>query len=368
LSKSSYKFIFAAGGTGGHLFPAIAVAEQLKLLCPKCIILFVGTKDKIESKVVPELGYKFKTIWVSGFTRRLTLKNLLFPVKLIVSTLQSFTLNLRFKSDVAIGAGAYVAGPVISTAALLGSKIVLLEQNSYPGVTNRILEKKADRIHLSFEDSKKYFKCKDKLFVTGNPVRTTLKVSDRIKAAKEFQLNPDRKILLILGGSLGAGSLNKSVAESIELFKKNDIQLIWQTGEKYFKSYQSFQNDSIKIMPFISDMSTAYSSCDLVVARAGATTIAEIAFLGLPVIFVPSVNVAANHQYMNAKSIADLDAGILIEDKKLKKEFTSIVLQTIKDNDLLLLLKNNIKKISKPEAAYDIAKDILSIAQQKIKS
>ncbi len=364
MSNSSYKFIFAAGGTGGHLFPAIAVAEQLRNLSPDSTILFVGTKEKIESKVVPELGFGFKTIWISGLRRKMIMKNLLFPIKLIVSIIQSLIINIRLKPNVTIGAGAYVAGPVVATASLLGSKVVLLEQNSYPGITNRMLEKKADRIHLSFEDSKKYFKFKDKLYLTGNPVRTTLSLYDRNKAIEKFGLIPNKKILLILGGSLGAESLNKAVSKSIETFKENNIQVIWQTGENYFETYKTFQSESVKVMPFISDMSSAYSSCDLLVARAGATTIAEVAFLGLPVIFIPSTNVAANHQYKNAKSITDLEAGLLIEDKNLNQEFTSSVVNTIADDSLLEKLKNNIKKISKPEAANNIANDILKLAKE----
>ena len=355
----------AGGGTGGHLYPAVAVAEQIKIISPSSKILFVGTYNKIESRVIPKLGYEFKSIWVSGFTRKLTLRNLLFPIKLVVSTIQSLVLNIKFKPDVAVGAGAYVSGPVIWGASVLSAKVVLLEQNSFPGVTNRMLEKKADRVHISFEDSRKYFKDTSKLFLTGNPVRTTLELSNKNVALKSFSLVEEKKTLLIIGGSLGARSLNKAIAKNITRITENNIQVIWQSGEYYYNEYRQLESDEIRVLPFISDMGKAYSSCDLVVARAGATTIAEVAYLGLPVIFVPSTNVAANHQYKNAKSIEDSNAGILLEDKNVESDISKIVNDTMNNEQLLSQLKLNIKKFSKPNAAKNIAEDVLRLAEIK---
>lgn len=365
MSKGQYKILFAAGGTGGHLYPAVAVAEQIKKYSPSSKILFVGTSNKIESRVIPKLGFDFKSIWVSGFNRKLTFKNLLFPLKLLVSMFQSLILNIKFKPDVAVGAGAYVSGPVIFGSSLLNAKVVLLEQNSFPGVTNRMLENKADSIHLSFEDSKKYFKNKSKLLLTGNPVRTTLELSDKKIALSSFSLGEDKKTLLIIGGSLGARSLNKAVAQNLKNITKKNIQVIWQTGEYYYNEYRHLESNIVKVLPFISDMGKAYSSCDLLVARAGATTIAEVAYLGLPVIFVPSTNVAANHQFKNAKSIENSKAGILLEDKKVEYEISTIVSNTIINEELLTELKRNIKKFSKPNAAKDIADDVLRLAEIK---
>ncbi len=254
MSQNSYNFLFAAGGTGGHLYPAIAVAEELKIISPNSKILFVGTKKKLESRVIPKLGFNFKTIWVSGFSRKLNIQNFLFPLKLVVSIIQSFFINLKFRPNVAIGAGAYVSGPIVWMSSLFGSKIVLLEQNSYPGVTNRMLENKADKIHISFEDSRKYFKNSSKIKLTGNPVRNNLQLLNKNEAKQKFNLDANKKVLLIIGGSLGARSLNKSVAENIAEFNRNNIQVIWQTGEYYFNEYKHFENESIKIIPFISDM------------------------------------------------------------------------------------------------------------------
>lgn len=364
MKNVSHSYIFAAGGTGGHLYPAIAVAEEVKQLKPESKILFIGTSNKIESRVIPELGYEFKTIWISGFSRKLTLKNLLFPLKLFVSIIQSLLIVMSFKPSVAIGAGAYVSGPIVWLSSLIGSKIVLLEQNSYPGVTNRMLESKADKVFISFEDSKKYFKYPEKLILSGNPIRTTLKLIEKEKAIKEFSLNLNKKTLLVLGGSLGARSINEAVKENLKVLSESNIQIIWQTGELYFEEYKKLESKNIKVMAFINNMSAAYSACDVVVARAGATTIAEVAYLGLPVIFVPSKNVAANHQHINAMSLVENNAGQLIEDGELVYKIKDVVIKTINDETLLEKLKTNIKKYSKPDAALKIAESIINLTEK----
>lgn len=364
MSKSSiYRFIFAGGGTGGHLYPAVAVAEQIRLLKPESEILFIGTEGKIESRVVPKLGFNFKTIWISGFARKFTLKNILFPVKVLVSMIQSLLINMQLKPRVAVGTGAYVSGPVLWGASVLGSKIILLEQNSYPGITNRMLEKKADEIHISFEDSKKYFRESRKLILSGNPVRTDVKLIDKNSALEKFGLSADKKTLLILGGSLGAKSINEAVKNNIDRFLEKGIQIIWQTGSLYFEQYKAFNNGRIKVAAFIDDMASAYSACDLLAARAGATTIAEVAQLGLPVVFIPSKNVAANHQYKNAKSLVDGNAAELIEDENLSDKLFAKVYELINNENRLQELKNNIKKFSKPDAAKVIAERAIKLAE-----
>lgn len=362
-SNSIYRFIFAGGGTGGHLYPAIAVAEQIRLLKPESEILFIGTKDKIEARVVPKLGFNFKTIWISGLARKLTLKNILFPVKVLVAMYQSLLINIKLKPKVAIGTGAYVSGPVLWGASVMGSKIILLEQNSFPGVTNRMLEKKANEIHISFDDSKKYFRQKEKLILTGNPVRTDVKLINKNSALNKFELKTDKKTLLIVGGSLGAKSINEAVKNNIDLFIEKGIQIIWQTGGLYFEQYKAFNNGRVKVMAFIDDMASAYSACDLLVARAGATTIAEVSQLGLPVVFIPSKNVAANHQYKNAKSLVEGNAAELIEDENLSDKFFEKVYELINNENRLAELKNNIKNFSKPDAARIIAERAIKLAE-----
>lgn len=359
-----YRFIFAGGGTGGHLYPAIAVAQQIKALKPEAEILFVGTKDKIEARVVPANKFNFKTIWISGFSRKLNLKNILFPLKVIVSAVQSLIINIKYNPSVAIGTGAYVAGPVIWGASIVGAKIILLEQNSYPGVTNRLLEKKAEQIHLTFEDSKKYFREGAKLHVTGNPVRIDLKLTDKHAAKQNFALDLTKPVLLVIGGSLGAGTMNKAVEENLLKLNANGIQVIWQTGQYYYESYKNLANPMTKIFPFIEDMGMAFSACDLVLARSGATTIAEAALLGLPVVFVPSPNVAANHQYMNAKSLTDELAAEMIEDKNIIADLEERIRPLIYDETRLKNLSEKIKKFANPDAALVIAQNAISLAER----
>jgi len=362
-NRTPYSFVFAGGGTGGHLYPALAVAQQIRLMKPESEILFVGAKNKIEEKIVPEFGFSFKSIWISGFSRKLTLSNLLFPIKLLVSAVQSFMINFSFKPRVAIGSGAYVSGPVIWAASILGSKIILLEQNSYPGVTNRILEKKAQEIHITFEDSRKYFRDESKLKLTGNPIRINLKLTDKSEAKKKFGLDESKKVLLVIGGSGGAQSINQAVAANIDQLVLNNIQVIWQTGQFYFEKYKNLTDNSIKIFPFITDMSEAYSAADIIIARSGATTIAEVSFLSLPVVFVPSANVAANHQYMNAKTLKVANAAELIEDKNLKDEFFPVVNELIFNEVRQEILKKNISAFAKPLAAKTIAESAIKFAE-----
>jgi UDP-N-acetylglucosamine--N-acetylmuramyl-(pentapeptide) pyrophosphoryl-undecaprenol N-acetylglucosamine transferase len=292
------------------------------------------------------------------------LSSILFPLKLIVAIIQSLALVMKFKPRVAIGSGAYVSGPLIWAASVMGAKIILLEQNSYPGITNRLLEKKADEVHISFEESKKYFRFQNKLKLSGNPTRIDLELSYKPDAIKKFGLDPQKKILLVIGGSLGARSINEAVAGSAQTLSEKGIQIIWQTGPLYFEEYRKFESKTIKVFAFIDDMSAAFSAADLVVTRSGATTIAEAANLALPVIFVPSTNVAANHQFKNAKAISDSGGALLIEDRNLKSELVDRVLETIYDNAKLADLKKNISAFSRPEAAIQIANSAIRLAEK----
>ncbi len=361
-SKTVYRFLFAGGGTGGHLFPAVAVAERIKAKIPEADILFVGTKNKIEGRVVPKLGYKFRSIWIKGFSRKFSVENILFPVKLIVSLVQSLIINMSFKPKVAIGSGGYVSGPAIWGSSVMGAKIILIEQNSYPGVTTRLLERYADEIHVSYSDSEKYLRSKDKIKVTGNPVRQSLGEINREKALNHFNLSPEKKTLLILGGSLGAVSINEAAAASAGAFREKGIQLLWQTGSMYYDRYKDLNADGIIIMPFIEDMNLAYSAADMVVARAGATTIAELLVLGIPAALVPSPNVAENHQYYNAKSLEDENAAVLIEDKNVKNILAEKIISTIFDEDKLEILKTNAGRLARPDAASLIADSAIKFA------
>ncbi len=359
------RVLFAGGGTGGHLFPAIAVAEQIKEMNKETEILFVGTRSKIEGKVVPELGYNFKSIWIKGFSRRFEWENLLFPLKLFVSLIQSLIINLKFLPDVAIGSGGYVSGPVIFGSSIIGAKIILLEQNSYPGITTKLLERFANEVHISFNDSRDYLKRQDIVHFTGNPVRKYLGTEKKSTALEKFELNLEYKTLLILGGSLGAASINKAIKENVDELLNNDVQIIWQTGKNYIDEYRNLTSSKVKVFEFIDDMNAAYSACDLLLARAGATTIAEILVLGIPSVLVPSPNVAEDHQYYNAKSLTDKNAAVLIKDDELIAILFERVMAIINSDEKLKELKQNAFKLAKPESAKRIAKNVLRYIEMK---
>jgi UDP-N-acetylglucosamine--N-acetylmuramyl-(pentapeptide) pyrophosphoryl-undecaprenol N-acetylglucosamine transferase len=357
---SKYRFLFAGGGTGGHLFPSIAVAERIRKILPEAEFMFIGTRSKIEGRVVPKLGFNFSSIWIKGFSRKLNFENLLFPLKLCISLIQSLVINIKFQPKVAIGSGGYVSGPAIWGASILGAKIILLEQNSYPGITTKLLEKYASEIHLSFEDSKKYFKNKNKLHITGNPVRESLIKIIKADALKHFGLNPSNQTLFILGGSLGAASINKAVENFINNSYSSDINIIWQTGKNYFNSYKQLNSNNIIVLDFIEDMNLAYSACDLLVSRAGATTIAEIIALGIPAILIPSPNVAENHQFYNAKSLSVINAAVLLEDSNLLNTFPESIIKVLRNKSLLEEIGNNVRSLYKVNAAEVIANNAIN--------
>jgi len=258
--QTKYRFLFAGGGTGGHLFPAVAVAEQIREMKPDADILFIGTKNKIEGRVVPKLGFRFKSIWIKGFSRKINLENILFPLKLFVSLIQSLIINISFKPKVAIGSGGYVAGPAIWAASVMGAKIILIEQNSYPGVTTRLLERFADEVHLSFDASKKYLRREKIHRLTGNPVRKNLGRMEKTDALEKFGLSGEKKTLLVLGGSLGAKTINEVMSDSVKLLEEKDIQVIWQTGKNYFEQFKKMNSVNVKVYDFIEDMNSAYSA------------------------------------------------------------------------------------------------------------
>jgi len=359
---TKHRFLFAGGGTGGHIFPAIAVADEIKELDENSDILFVGTADKIESKVVPAAGYDFKSIWISGFVRGKILQNLSLIIKVPVAVFQSWQIIRKFDPAVVIGTGAYAAAPPAWTAAKMNKKVVLLEQNAYPGITNKLVGKFADKLYLTFEESQKYFKNIKNLSVTGNPVRAGLKPTSELNATETFGLEESEKILLILGGSGGAQFINDTIAENIERFLENGIQIIWQTGARYFENVKNLARKSAVILPFIDDIGAAYSAADLVLARAGSTTLAELAQLGIAAVLIPSPNVAGDHQKANAMALAEKDAAILVEEKNLKNELFELISQTINDEQRLNGLRENIKKFAGENSAQRIAREIVALA------
>ncbi|MDI6766568.1 MAG: undecaprenyldiphospho-muramoylpentapeptide beta-N-acetylglucosaminyltransferase [Bacteroidota bacterium] len=365
---SSIRVILAGGGTGGHLFPAIAIADEIKKIEPKSEILFIGTKGKIESQVVPQTGYQFATIWISGFHRDMRIKNLLFPLKVIVSMIQAYTIIKQFKPDVVIGTGGYVSGPILRMAAYLKVPSLIHEQNSYPGVTTRLLAPKVNEVHLTFESSKKYFPALENVFITGNPTRQNLENVNQKDAYEFFGFEAENKskTILVFGGSLGAAAINRAVERWLDELMKKNLRLIWQTGaEEEMRAKEKaakYPRNQIWVSSFIHRMDYAYFVSDLVICRAGATTIAELTRLGKPAILVPYPHAAANHQAENAVSLAQSGAAKIISDDEVEEKLFNEITQVL-DDSILARMSEQSKKIGKPNAASDIAQRVIQLSK-----
>ncbi|WP_234571020.1 undecaprenyldiphospho-muramoylpentapeptide beta-N-acetylglucosaminyltransferase [Rhodohalobacter sp. 614A] len=363
------RVLMAAGGTGGHVYPAIAIADAIKEMHSDAEFLFVGTRDRMEWEIVPKYGYKIKSIWISGVHRRLTIQNLLFPAKLVTSIIQSFLILKSFKPDIVIACGGFASGPIGWVAVKLGIPLFLQEQNSFPGVTNRMLAKHATTIFTAFDDAKQYLP-EEKIKLTGNPVRGQVQVSNRSKALQSFNFTEDLPVLLILGGSGGAKALNDIMTQEIEqLHDSANLQIIWQCGPKYFDGLiekvkpERFHN--LRLTAFIDDMSAAYAVADLVVTRAGAGTCSELETIGQPAILVPSPNVAGDHQTKNAQSLVHAGAAKLLKEETLQHSFYSIVTELIRDKNELSSMSSAMKSLAKPKASEEIATEIFSFLKNQ---
>jgi UDP-N-acetylglucosamine--N-acetylmuramyl-(pentapeptide) pyrophosphoryl-undecaprenol N-acetylglucosamine transferase len=363
------KVIISGGGTGGHVFPAIAIANELKKQRPDAEILFVGAKGKMEMEKVPKAGFPIKGLWISGFHRKLTLRNLMFPFKLMSSLFKAFGIIQSFKPDVVIGVGGYASGPTLQVATMKGIPTLIQEQNSFPGITNRLLAKKVNRICVAYDGMNKFFP-EEKIRLTGNPVRQDIVelTAKKEEGLKHFGLNKNKKTILLFGGSLGARTLNDSMAANKDLLEKNqDVQVLWQAGKLYieeFKRSATAQLDNIQILPFIDRMDLAYAMADLVICRAGALTISELCLVGKPAILIPSPNVAEDHQTMNAKALSTKDAGVLVADKDAKVMLEQ-ALHILDNEQVIDSMKSNIQKLAKANAAKNIVFEILKISDER---
>ena len=361
--RGGLKFILSGGGTGGHIYPAIAIANELKLRFPDAEFLFVGAKDKMEMQKVPQAGYKIKGLWIAGLQRKLTLQNMMFPFKLIDSLWKSRKIISEFKPDVVIGTGGFASGPLLKMANSIGIPTVIQEQNSYPGITNKLLSKKANSICVAYEGLERFFP-KDKIVFTGNPVRQDLLEIDskRKEAIKHFNLDSNKKTLLVLGGSLGARRINRLIEKEIYNIVSKDIQIIWQCGKLYYHDYNHFTDGQIvQVMSFIDQMDLVYAAADFVISRAGASSVSELCLVGKPVIFIPSPNVAEDHQTKNAKAIVDKNGAILIKENELEATFETVFSNLILNENLQKELSQNIKKLAKPNATKDIVEQIVKL-------
>ena len=357
------KIIISGGGTGGHTYPAISIAEAIKSINSEAEILFVGAKGKMEMERVPQAGYNIVGLPVAGFQRRLTFKNFTFFFKLAASMLKAQKIIRQFKPDVVVGVGGYASGPVLRVAAAKKIPIIIQEQNSFAGLTNRLLANKASKICVAYPNMERFFP-KEKIILTGNPVRQALANNINLDEAYwEFGLEPNKKTILAVGGSLGAGSINKGIQAKIDLLKESDFQMIWQTGKNYFDEINKLvdlQNlPNLKIMPFVQRMDLAYSIADVVVSRAGAGTISELALLGKASVLVPSPNVSEDHQTKNAMALVSQNAAILINDKETCEKLLPEAIELMKNENKIKELQKNILEFAKPNAAIEIAKHVL---------
>ncbi|MFZ4400397.1 MAG: undecaprenyldiphospho-muramoylpentapeptide beta-N-acetylglucosaminyltransferase [Bacteroidales bacterium] len=365
------KVIISGGGTGGHIYPAIAIANALKHKVADIDILFIGAKDRMEMEKVPIAGYPIKGLWISGLQRRLTIKNLLFPLKVMSSLLQARRIISEFKPDVVVGVGGYASGPTLRAAAFKGIPALIQEQNSFPGITNKMLASKVNKICVAYEGMEKFFP-KNKIILTGNPVRQNIVDLniDKKQAADFFCIDANKTTVLVIGGSLGARTINESIQEMIPQFVNDDIQLIWQTGKYYYNDAQistfKFEKEGIKVFEFINQMDFAYTAADVIISRAGAIAISELCIVGKPVILIPSPNVAEDHQTKNAMALVNKDAAILVKDIEARTKLNDKLFKLLLDNDLRNVLSENIKKLAFSDAAEKIADIVIEIA--KIKS
>ena len=364
-AKKNITVLFAGGGTGGHLFPAIAMAEELKKIVPAARIVFIGTKTKIEARVVPAKGYEFYTIWISGLHRRLTIDNILFPVKAVVALWQSFRILRRVRPDVVVGTGGYVCGPILFIASLLGIPTVVHESNSYPGATTRMLARRVSSVLVTFDVTKQWLPEGTHAAVVGTPTREELNAARHDDALASYGFDRTKKTVLVFGGSLGAASINNALAACVGRWTESGYQVLWQTG-KYpgAEAFKRFATDSVRVMDFIEAMSVAYAAADCVVCRSGATTLAELTRFGKPAILIPLPTAAANHQELNARALVDAGAARMIRDAEAPEKLCTAVSELLNNDDERKAMSARSITLGKPDAGKNIAERILALAQQ----
>jgi UDP-N-acetylglucosamine--N-acetylmuramyl-(pentapeptide) pyrophosphoryl-undecaprenol N-acetylglucosamine transferase len=363
------RIIISGGGTGGHIFPAISIANALRRIEPDIDILFVGAEGRMEMEKIPEAGYKIVGLPVAGIKRSFSLKNIKVLFKLLKSLRLAKDVIKNFEPDVVVGVGGYASGPVLRKAGRLGIPTLIQEQNSYAGITNKLLAKKASRICVAYEGMNKYFP-EEKIVKTGNPVRHSFDNLQELEdeALSYFKLKKGFPVILVLGGSLGAGSINKSLSDNIGKLRDSDCQWLWQTGKYYFESVKAkvsnIFTDNISVHDFIDRMDYAYASADIIVSRAGAGTISELCLVGKPVILVPSPNVAEDHQTKNARALTERDAAVMVPDKQAVNTLVTQAISLVADNERREILSENIKKMADRDADVRIAEEVLKLAMK----
>ena len=357
--KEGLRVILSGGGTGGHIYPAIAIADEIRRRYPDAQVLFVGAQDRMEMEKVPQAGYEIEGLWISGLDRSLSLKNFAFPFKLMSSLSKSRKIIKKFKPDVVIGTGGFASGPLLRVAISKGIPTLVQEQNSLPGITNKILAKHASVICAAYEKVKDFFPA-EKTIITGNPVRQDLLNvnSLRDEAVKYFKLSKNKKTVLILGGSLGARRINKLIETYLKKFREEDVQIIWQIGKLYYEEYKKYNSAMVVTKEFINRMDLAYAAADVIISRAGAGSVSELCIVGKPVLFIPSPNVAENHQAKNAMAVTGHDAAFMMTEDELTESFEPCFFSFIKDDRRLNRFAVNIKNLALPNATSDIVDEV----------
>ena len=371
--KDQLRIIISGGGTGGHIFPAVSIANAIKEQRPDTEILFVGAEGRMEMHRVPAAGYPIKGLPIAGFNRKNLLKNIPVLIKLFKSQQLAKAIIKEFKPHAAVGVGGYASGPTLKVAGNMDIPTLLQEQNSYAGVTNKLLAKQAHKICVAYEGMERFFE-KEKIILTGNPVRQDLlnHSISKADAIKSFGLDPNKKTILILGGSLGARTINNCIIENLDKIKNSDVQFIWQTGKIYIEEARNSVSKTeglsmLHVTDFIGNMSTAYQAADLVISRAGAGSISEFCLLQKPVILVPSPNVAEDHQTKNALALVNKNAALYVKDEEAKDKLVDKALQAVKQPELLTNLSKNIAELAFTNSANVIAKEVIQLAEKYIK-
>lgn len=354
-----YKILISGGGTGGHIYPALAIADELKLRYPNAQFLFVGAEDRMEMEKVPQAGYKIKGLWISGIQRGSIQKNLLFPFKLLSSIWRAKKIIRQFQPDIAIGTGGFASGPTLYVAANKKIPTLLQEQNSYPGITNKFLAKKANKICVAYSNLERFFPA-DKLIKTGNPVRQDLLYihTKEKESKKHFGITAKKKTILVLGGSLGARRINQLIEAQLDFFKSQNVEILWQCGKLYVNDYKKYNDlEHVVVLEYIQKMDLAYAAADIIISRAGASSVSELCIVGKPVVFIPSPNVAEDHQTKNAKAIVEKHGALMLAESEL--DTFPIVFETLlKDQGKQEHLAENIKELALPSATANIVNEI----------
>ena len=368
--EDELRIIISGGGTGGHIFPAVSIANAIRAKYPEAKILFVGALGRMEMQRVPAAGYEIVGLPISGFNRKNMLKNVVVLYRIWKSQQMAKKIIRKFNPMAAVGVGGYASGPMLNQCTKMGIPCLIQEQNSYAGVTNKILSKKVDRICVAYDGMERFFPA-DKIVKTGNPVRQALLDTKLTKAEalKSFGLSEDKKTILIVGGSLGARTVNESVLQNLDMIKESGVQFIWQTAKYYNASIMAELKQrgtvpSLHVTDFISDMGAAYKAADLVISRAGASSISEFCLIGKPVILVPSPNVAEDHQTKNAMALVNKNAALYVKDADAPAEVVKLALQTVKDDARLKELSENILKLALPDSADIIANEVVKLARR----